>query len=257
MYSLQAKIGDVVEVTLIESDSGLQTEERINDKSAFLHSKSAGARASDRCKVKIVGQNAGRTVYFVSLVAVVQLGDGKCSILQHACNVINGLNSQSSNLIVSLTPGVRLLESACGDDKLRLLNLLVKLSCSYYYDLDQDSKPVDIEFDASSLISLAKEIMRALPDTAVAAVRDACIALGDSCFDRYEFEHAEGFFLNAHCHCIPGTPEYEQTRLDLSAATYCIRKKLEEDCAARSNLTLAIEGLGIEISLCSDAWPVT
>ncbi|MCA9800812.1 MAG: hypothetical protein KC777_02440 [Cyanobacteria bacterium HKST-UBA02] len=82
MLNIEAKIGDTIQVTFIKADSGVQTQERINNRRAFLDRKSSRSRPGDTCRVKIVGQNPGLTVYFVKVESVVKLGDGVSSPLE-------------------------------------------------------------------------------------------------------------------------------------------------------------------------------
>jgi len=250
MFSLQANIGDVVAMTFVESENGVIGEELINDRKVYLDRKSAGLRPSDTCLVKICGENRRRTVYFVTVEKVVVLGDGKRSLLQYACDAVNWhyalslSGSAASGGLINLTPGVRLIERTCSGDKVRMLGELVKLSAAYHYDFEADCKPSDYIIDASALVQLANSILKSLPYRCQDLVRDTCLALADSCFDRFEFGPAEIFLRLALAYSTPDSEQHSQALLDLSAAV----KGVADDLRS-AEVRSAIDAMGLEINL--------
>lgn len=137
-FNIEAKIGDELEVFIVPSRrGGLQTEERINRRRAFLD-RGSKARVGDRYVVKITGENPAGTVYFVTPLEMVSAGDGKSTILQKVSATIrsgrgHALPDEKRNLA-----GLTIARQAFADDPGALLDFISRLLESVQIDEGYD-----------------------------------------------------------------------------------------------------------------------
>ena len=132
MLKIDAKIADQVLVTFIRAEGGLQTQERINGRQAFLSTRSKlRGRAGDRCRVIVASENPRQTNYYVHVTEILKSGEDRTSLLQKALNAVHlGFIRGNAEIEAKVVDG---LFKQFGDDKEGLLELLLDMLDSQTY----------------------------------------------------------------------------------------------------------------------------
>lgn len=81
--NLQAKLGDQIELSFNKIASGkFLAEERINGHVCFLDKASERIRSGDRCLVRLKNRCPSGEVYYATVIAILEAGDGKNTLLK-------------------------------------------------------------------------------------------------------------------------------------------------------------------------------
>lgn len=149
MYDIKSKVGDSIEVTLVQGLRGLQMEGFINGLPAYASRRSPPANATDRWLVRIAGCNHSRTAYFFTGVAPIEAGNGFQTTLQLVTSIVD--EKEDTEWALKIAAG------KFGHDRLGLCVFMARLLD--YYAFVEKKTAAQSSFDWAVATAYARQLL--------------------------------------------------------------------------------------------------